>query len=478
MKRSIPIVVARDGATAAAAAAATAAPDTDERFFANYTQLSSRVPAAAWWSMRAAVLLGTLALAALLAWQPSRGLQVLWGLAVPLLPAVLVLAPGLWRQVCPMALLNQLPRSLGRGPVRELPDVWKRRSFAIAVALFIGAVALRPVLLNHSAPAALALVLGALALAAAGGLVFKGRSGWCGTFCPLGPIQRTYGQAPLVVVRNGYCEPCVGCQKNCYDFNPRAAVFSDIEDDDPRHAGQRRLFMGLLPGLLLGYFVPPALGVPPGWHSVVWLLLGAAASAGLYGLLVAYLPLGAYRVALGFGALAIATFYFFAAPLMLSTLGKLTSIELPVLVLSVAPVSGVLLALALAWSGLRSERRWRAVNDSRRAAKVPKPAPAEEPKTRFGGGRSLKDRLQRSGAVEITDRETGIAFEPAPDGTLLEAIEKAGLKINYGCRAGVCGADPVVVCEGAEHLSPPGEGELATLRRLGLEGRARLACAP
>ena len=60
--------------------------------------------------------------------------------------------------------------------------------------------------------------------------------------------------------------------------------------------------------------------------------------------------------------------------------------------------------------------------------------------------------------------------------TLLEAIESAGLKINFGCRAGVCGADPVAICEGHEHLSPPGDDELATLRRLGLEGRARLAC--
>jgi NAD(P)H-nitrite reductase large subunit/ferredoxin len=59
---------------------------------------------------------------------------------------------------------------------------------------------------------------------------------------------------------------------------------------------------------------------------------------------------------------------------------------------------------------------------------------------------------------------------------LLEAIQTAGLKINYGCRAGVCGADPVIVCDGGEHLSPPGDDELATLRRLGLEGKARMAC--
>jgi NAD(P)H-nitrite reductase large subunit/ferredoxin len=76
----------------------------------------------------------------------------------------------------------------------------------------------------------------------------------------------------------------------------------------------------------------------------------------------------------------------------------------------------------------------------------------------------------------VTDRASGITFTVDGEQTLLEAIEAAGLKINFGCRAGVCGADPVAVCEGMEHLSPPSDDELATLRRLGLEGRARLAC--
>ena len=113
-------------------------------------------------------------------------------------------------------------------------------------------ISLRVPLLNHNGTVVGLGLVTVLLLAFAGGSVFKGRSGWCGTFCPLAPIQRTYGQAPLIVVKNGYCNPCVGCQKSCYDFNPRAAVFSDIYDEDPRHAAQRRLFMALLPGLGAG----------------------------------------------------------------------------------------------------------------------------------------------------------------------------------------------------------------------------------
>jgi nitrite reductase (NADH) large subunit len=386
-----------------------------------------------------------------------------------------VVAPGLWRQVCPMATLNQIPRQRTFSKARELPNALKGAAFTVAVGGFLLAVALRAPLLNHNGPALAAVLLAVLGLAFAGGWIYKGRSGWCGTFCPLAPIQRDYGQAPLLVVKNGYCAPCVGCQKNCYDFNPRAAVFSDVYDDDPRWAGQRRLFIGLLPGLILGYFLQGPVVTAGAWVHAGGLLAGAAASAGLYALAVAFVPTTPYRISLAFGALAIAVFYAFAGPIVVDTWAWLAGAEAPAALREAARATGVLLAAALAVNGWRAETRYREAQQQRQAAaKVP--VPADDGKTQLGGGRALKDRLARGGQAAVTDRETGIAFQVAPDQTLLEAIEHAGLKISFGCRAGVCGADPVAVCEGSEHLSPPSEDELATLQRLGLEGRARLAC--
>ena len=462
----IPIVPIVAAPSAADAHAAT-------QFFSNYTQLESRVPMAAWYAARAAALIITLTLAALLVFKPELGLKLFWGLAIPVVPALLVIAPGLWRQVCPMATMNQLPRLAGFGRALDLPLPLKTAAFGIAVALFLAAVSMRVPLLNHSGAIVGSGIALVLVLAFAGGYVFKGRSGWCGTFCPLAPIQRTYGQAPLIVVKNGYCNPCVGCQKSCYDFNPRAAVFSDVYDDDPRHAAQRRLFMGLLPGLILAYFLQgpaPAYGEP--MHALI-LLGGVCASAGLYGLAVAFAPANPYRVALGFGVVALVAFYWFAGPTIVRTLAWLADADAPVLALQASQGIGMLLAAAMAASGLLAERRW--------AVAQRKPAPVAGGGTRaqFGGGgsgTSLKDRLARAESAEVTDRQSGITFQVAPDATLLEAIEGAGLKINFGCRAGVCGADPVAICEGHENLAPPGDEELATLRRLGLEGRARLAC--
>jgi nitrite reductase (NADH) large subunit len=378
-----------------------------------------------------------------------------------------------------MATLNQIPRRLGWQRQAELPEALKAGAFGIAVALFVAAVSLRVPLLNHSGLVTGLGVIGALALAAAGGLAFKGRSGWCGTFCPLGPIQRNYGQAPLVVVKNGWCEPCVGCQKNCYDFNPRAAVFSDVYDEDPRYAAQRRLFFGLLPGLILGYFLQgpaPAYGTA---GQVAVLLASAAASAGLYQLLLVFVAgaeaqgraLTPYRLSMAFAGVALAAFYAFAGPVVVNTLATLAGTVAPEVLVAVSRGTGVVLALALAAAGLRAERRWQVARRKPAAGAAGAAAPAAR-----GAGAALREQLAAHGGAEVTDRGSGVSFAVEDEQTLLEALQAAGLKINYGCRAGVCGADPVAVCEGAENLSPPSDEELATLRRLGLEGRARMAC--
>ena len=463
MAAVIPIVA--EGAVRPSAADPAAAAT---QFFRNYTKLQTRVPMAVWVAGRVVGVGVTLALALLLILQPELGLKLFWGLAIPVVPALLVIAPGLWRQVCPMATLNQLPRLASFSRALDLPAALKNTAFGIAVALFLVAVGFRVPLLNHSGTVVGVGILAVLLLAFAGGTVFKGRSGWCGTFCPLAPIQRIYGQAPLIVVKNGYCSPCVGCQKSCYDFNPRAAVFSDIYDDDPRHAAQRRLFMGLLPGLILGYFLQ---GPAPAWgepmHALV--LAGACcASAGLYMIAVAFSPANPYRVALAFGTLALCAFYWFAGPTVVRTLAGLADVQPAAWLLQASQGVGIVLAAVLAGSGLHAERRYGATQRGARAA--------GGATTQVGGSTSLKDRLASRDAAEVTDRGSGISFQVAPDATLLEAIESAGLKINFGCRAGVCGADPVAVCEGHENLSPPGDDEIATLRRLGLEGRARLAC--
>jgi NADPH-dependent 2,4-dienoyl-CoA reductase/sulfur reductase-like enzyme/ferredoxin len=433
-------------------------------YFANYTRLPRRLPPVLWWPARGLAFVATLAVIATLALAPKTGLRLFWGVLVPSLPLVFLVAPGLWRQVCPMALMNQLPRALGVSRARDLPRPLAAVAFTIALVGFVGAVALRKPLLNQNGAVVAAVLVAALVLPLLGGLVFKGRSGWCGTFCPLGPIQRVYGQAPVVVVPNGYCAPCLGCQKTCYDFNPRAAFFSDIDDDDPRYAGQRRFFMGFLPGLVLGYFLQAA-EPSYGPFATVGIILGAClASAGLFDMVVHFWRVRAQRAANAFGAIALTAFYSFVTPTLLTALGELLGVPVAPGVAAAGSVLGPLLGVAMLVQGWRSDARFRAMKDQTAR-------PTIDPR-----GKSLESRLSAGGGAEIQDLASGASFVAKPEQTLLEALESAGIKINFGCRAGICGADAVVISEGMDNLSPASEDEVATLQRLGLHGKARLAC--
>ena len=46
------------------------------------------------------------------------------------------------------------------------------------------------------------LILFGLGGALLGGIVFKGKSGWCSSICPMLPVQRIYGQTPFKAVGN------------------------------------------------------------------------------------------------------------------------------------------------------------------------------------------------------------------------------------------------------------------------------------
>ena len=138
--------------------------------FASYLEIPARLPQGFWWTLRVATLLFTFGLVALLAVDAKRGLDLFWKLVIPLLPLMFAFIPGFWRQICPMALLNQLPRTFGFAGKRTLPMRLKTAAYLISVLLFFSAVLLRPVVFNLQAPALMVLILGSLGLAFVGGL--------------------------------------------------------------------------------------------------------------------------------------------------------------------------------------------------------------------------------------------------------------------------------------------------------------------
>ena len=134
---------------------------------------------------------------------------------------------------------------------------------------------------------------------------------------------------------------------------------------------------------------------------------------------------------------------------------------------------GVAIVLAAGWL-VRTYAKERAFAAQAGAAV---PAPSAAPVIDLAASRSMAShRALTTGAPEVAFEPEGKRVVAKPGMTLLEAAEAGGLPIESGCRMGVCGADPVCVSEGMEHLSPISDDERSTLDRLGLADTTRMAC--
>jgi nitrite reductase (NADH) large subunit len=489
-----------------------------------YLRLRIRVPAGVWTVARCATVSMTLALAVLLAVDPGLGMLLFWGLAVPAVPLTWALAPGLWRNICPMAAANQVPRVLGLSLGRRLPGWLERHGYGLAFAAFFLLTALRPVLFQEAA-GALALLLGAaLVVPVIGGIVFRGKSGFCGSLCPLRPAQGLYSRAPAVKVERSHCTPCVGCSAACPDLKPESALLEELEDPDQLRSGYRLLFAGALAGFTYAFFTLPPLE-QIGLGGLTTRLLGAMlVGAGLVFALHTLTGARLGHLTALFGAASLAIFYWFNVPTVAATIGEL--IGEPVEAWAVWEARGVLAVLIAAWlvRGLRLAGAFSLVRQPP-AAVAPVVAPAgagvtlpliaaglaapapplrEEPpvpapsaslpmagdppppvdrRARIVAGepavpipdRRAPDRPMRPPAVTFWPEGSRVEVEAGT--TVARAARAAGVALPEGCNAGMCGCDPVYVLDGAGALSAVSEDEGSTLLRIGLPAHARLACS-
>ncbi|HVA89165.1 MAG TPA: hypothetical protein VNL71_04930, partial [Chloroflexota bacterium] len=322
--------------------------------FAPYTRLPERVPPRIWTALRGLGLAGALGIVLTAVTVPPVGLTLFWGLFVPIAPVLFLIAPGLWRNVCPMAALNQLPRALGFTRGWTLPSRVQQSTPLISAGLFLLILPLRKITLDHDGAALAAFLLALLGLALVGGLAFKGKSGWCTQFCPMLQVERFYGQSPILVVRNSHCRSCVGCSRNCYDANPTAAYLKDLHDSNSRMALYRKGFAGAMPWVIAAFFSQPTLTsitIPNVLALYGRLLVLVAVGIGAFLIIEARTRFTSYQVVLGHALVAINLFYWFVTPQALQRLG-LAGSRLPHLI-----QAGVLvISLAWAWRALPRER--------------------------------------------------------------------------------------------------------------------------
>jgi len=291
--------------------------------FPNMMQMGSRVPTRVWIAIRCFTMSLMLVYIVTAIFWPEWVLRVTWEMLVVLVPIMFFIAPGFWRNICPLAAANQLPRLLNFTRGWVLPEVARDNAYLVALGLFLVALPLRKAFMEDSGVIVAGFLIVIVVLAFAGGVLFKGKSGWCSQFCPLLPLQRIYGQTPFIMVRNSHCEPCVGCAKNCFDFNPNVAYLADLNDSDERWGSQRKLFVGILPGFIFGFFhgygylTPEALGV-----AVYGLMfLPAMVSLGIFFILDTVLRVSTHKITAVFAIVALNLYYWYELPRLLAQIG-------------------------------------------------------------------------------------------------------------------------------------------------------------
>ena len=435
--------------------------------FPNYMQMRRIIPIGFWHVLRVISVISAISLGIILFIRPDIGLNIFWGVFIPVLPLIFFAAPGLWRNICPMAALNQTPRlfKFSRGLV--LPPRLKEYAYIIGIAMFFGLVFSRKILLNKTGWALGLVVLGALLAAFIMGTIFKGKSGWCSSICPLLPVQRLYGQTPYVTLPNSHCQPCVGCTTNCYDFNPQVAYLNDLNDKNQHYSGYRKFFAGAFPGMILAFYtvpIPPVIGVIEMYGRFLLYML---VSLGSFYLLDSFIKVTSHKITTLYAAAALNIYYWFNFPLFSKFVGTLFHIKVPD---NFFWMARILLYIATVYWVVRTYRKENLFLQKAASPRIgssnSQPLPLIN---RAGNGKA-------GGSPAVTFLPENRQVATQAETTLLEVAESNDLPIEAGCRMGMCGADPVAIVSGMDQLSPIEDDEKTTLGRLGLANNTRLAC--
>jgi nitrite reductase (NADH) large subunit len=268
-----------------------------------------------WW--RTAQLLGLLATVALLATltlAPTTGLTLLWDVAVPVLPAVFLIQPGIWRNVCPLATLSMITNRRG-GLILDNGRIATAGAFGIVLlALMVPA---RRFLYNIDGTMLAATIVGVAVIAMALGAVFDKKAGFCSGICPVLPVERLYGQHPMLPVANARCTPCTMCTtRGCLDMAQSKSIAQTLGRERKSHGWLQTpfgAFAAAFPGFILGYNLTRDGDLASAGSVYLTVGLTAAASYGLTQALVRSAKLTSATAIRLLGAIAFGLYYWFAA---------------------------------------------------------------------------------------------------------------------------------------------------------------------
>jgi CRP-like cAMP-binding protein len=218
------------------------------------------------------------------------GTTVFWGAVVPAaIFILLVFGHEVWRRICPLSFLAQIPRALGwqrqfkrenakTGKVRyELAKVksesWLGRNYPYLqfAWLFVGLCG-RILFFNADRLVLAGWLLFTIVAAIAVGYWFGGKS-WCNYFCPMAPVQKIYSEPGGLFTTKAHTSDqqitqsmcrtvlpdgkeqsaCVACQNPCIDIDAERAYWDELNQSQTTWL--RYGYIGLVVGYFLYYYL-------------------------------------------------------------------------------------------------------------------------------------------------------------------------------------------------------------------------------
>ncbi len=253
--------------------------------------------------------------------RPTESLTVLWSVVIPMLPASFLISPALWRNLCPLATANMSLNRLARRPAvtRRLAPY----AGGVGVVLLALMVPARRFLFNGDGVALGVTILLVAGLAVCLGAIYQAKAGFCNALCPVLPVERLYGQHPLVELGNPRCHACTVCTSGCIDIAPRKSIPAVLGRGRRSHEWLNStfgIFAAAFPGFVVGYFTVS--DAPLSAAGAIYLQIGLA-SLGSYLLTATVVKLGNFRVQVVMpvlAALAAGAYYWFASPSLATAL--------------------------------------------------------------------------------------------------------------------------------------------------------------
>jgi hypothetical protein len=269
-----------------------------------------------WWrSAQIVVLIATVALLAALITAPSTGLTLLWDVAVPLLPAVFLIQPGIWRNICPLATLSMLPNRPRGGLIlngRGIPVAG-----TLGMVLLLLMVPARRFLFNTDGAALAVTIVGVAVLAMMLGSIFDKKAGFCSGICPVLPVERLYGQSPFLTVANARCHPCTMCTtRGCLDIAGSKSIAQTMGPERKSHAWLYTgfgIFAASFPGFVVGYNLTQDGPLSSALLVYGTVLASAGVSWSLTQAIVLIFGIGSATALRGLALLSLGLYYWFAA---------------------------------------------------------------------------------------------------------------------------------------------------------------------